>query len=179
MPTTEENKYAPTTWGGSTGEDLTVPSGQLCKVRRPGPTALINEGVLHSMDQLTAIVDAYVTEVEGKPKVNVDSLMKQPSKIIEMIHIVDKVVCATVIEPKVHMTPNDSTSRQNGVIYTDMIDIEDRFFIFQFVMGGSNDLKRFREESEELVGDVPAVAEDVHPSLRGHLRKRPASGVEL
>jgi len=170
MPTNEENKYAPTTWGGRTGEDLTVPSGQLCKVRRPGPTALINEGVLHSMDQLTAIVDSYVTQVEGKPKVNVDELMKQPSKITEMFHIVDRVVCATVLEPKVEMTPNDSTARKPGVIYTDMIDIEDRFFIFQFVLGGSNDLKSFRKESEALVGDVSDVAADGYPPKRRDLR---------
>ena len=172
MPSTETSKYAPTVWGGDSGEDLTVPSGQLCKVRRPGPTALINEGVLHSMDQLSGIVDTYVRAVEGKPQINVDDLMKDPNKIIEMIHIVDRVVCATVIEPKVAMTPNDQTSRQTGVIYADMIDLEDRFFIFHFVLGGSNDLKRFRSESEALVGDVSDGSEDERPTLRSDLRQR-------
>lgn len=171
MPTTNDSKYTPTAWGGNTGEDLTVPSGQLCRVRRPGPTALINEGVLHNLDRLTPIVDSYIDKVEGKPQVNVDKLMQDPSKIEQMIHIVDRVVCAVVIEPKVVMTPNDATSRKDGVIYCDMIDLEDRFFIFQFAVGGSSDLERFRTESTELVGDVSDGAVDERPTLRRDLRQ--------
>ena len=52
------DKYAPTTWGSELGgaEDLTVPSGQTCLVRRPGVQGLMEAGILHDLDTLTAEV---------------------------------------------------------------------------------------------------------------------------
>lgn len=159
-----EDKYLATTWGGE-GEDLTMPSGQLALVRRPGAQNLVAAGIIHSMDSLTAIAEGLIEKAEGgKQKVDAAAVMKNPEKIVEMLHVIDKVVCHVVIKPTVTMTPNDRTARKEGVIYADMIDLEDKMFIFNYAVGGTRDVERFRLESSELVGDVGALTEATMPT---------------
>lgn len=161
---TEENKYAATSWGSENGlgglHDLEMPSGQLAQVRRPGPQGLITAGVIQSMDSLTGIVkNDLIPAAEGKPKVDASKVLKDPKALAEMTHMIDKIVCHCVVQPKVEMTPNDVTRRKPGVVYADMIDLTDKVFIMNFGMGGSKDLERFRQESEAAVGGVDSVEE--------------------
>lgn len=156
----QEDRYAATSWG-SGGEDLRMPSGQLAHVRKPGVQGLINAGVLHSLDSLSGIVDGVVKKAEGKvtaEDVDVQALLADPSKLEAMIHVIDRVVCHVVLKPTVHMTPNDVTRRKPGVIYADMIDFEDKMFIFNFAVGGTREVARFREESALPVGGLADVA---------------------
>lgn len=162
-PTPADDKYAATQWGSSVeGQiELTVPSGQLCLVRRPGVEGLLKAGVLHNIDSLTALVnEKHVTRVKGKKgkdkgaEIDIMSLMKDQKGLENVLHTVDRVVCHTVIKPHVEMTPNDVTRRKDGVVYTDMIDLMDKMFIFQFVVGGTRDLESFRGEFGTAVGDM-------------------------
>jgi hypothetical protein len=160
-----DSKYAPTTWGGggNVPHDLTVPSGQICLVRRPGLDALMAEGLLGDLDSLTQIVNsAHIERVNGKDTVNAQSMLKDVKSIENVIHLVNKVVCATVVQPPVFMPPNDVTLRKNGVIYADSVDINDKMFIFQYVLGGTADLERFRQQSQDAMGGVEAL-EGVQP----------------
>lgn len=158
-----DDKYAPNSWlaGGIGGtEDLEVPSGQLCLVRRPGLQGLMKAGVLADIDSLTALVDKkHVKPAKGKQKpqeLDIASLMSDPTALDNVLHTVDKVVCHCVVKPEVEMTPNDVTRRKSGVVYADMIDIMDKMFIFNFVVGGTRDLESFRGEFDELVGGLEA-----------------------
>lgn len=156
-------KFAPTQWGSTTGvvEDLQTPSGQWCQVRRPGPQGLIEAGVIHSLDALTGIVqNDLIPSAEGKPKADVKKVMADPEALASMIHVADRVVCHVVLQPKVEMTPSDVTRRKPGVIYADMIDLTDKMFIMNYAMGGTRDLERFRQESEEAVGGLDTVEAD-------------------
>lgn len=157
-------KYAASTWGTIGGmEDLEVPSGQLCLVKRPGVQGLIQAGVLHKIDSLTALVQskhinrvqpgAGGASVEG---INVASLMEDPKALDDIMHTVDRVVCHVVVQPPVYMTPNDVTNRKPGVIYADMVDLIDKMFIFNYVVGGSSDLETFRSGLDVAVGGVEA-----------------------
>lgn len=163
-----QEKYAATSWGSAAGEfatDLEVPSGQLCRVRRPGVQRLIEAGVISSMDSLSGLVqNVLLPGAEGKPQVDTKKVLENPQAIDSMLHVVDRVVCHTVIAPTVVMAPNDVTSRQDGVIYTDMIDLEDKLFIFQFVVGGTRDLEQFREESSAALGGVHSGEGDEDPA---------------
>lgn len=163
-----DDKYAPTAWGNasdSTGpQDLEMPSGQVALVRKPGLQQLMVEGVLHGVDNLTSLVEKKHVG-KGKPSrsdvINVgQALGGNPEALAEMMHIVDRVVCAVVLRPQVVMAPNDPTRRQRGVIYADSVDVTDKMFIFNWVTGASKDLESFRSESEELVGSL-AVVESV------------------
>lgn len=153
-------KYAPTTWGGggNAPHDLTVPSGQVCLVRRPGLDALMAEGLLGDLDSLTQIVNSkHIERVNGKDSVNAASMLKDAKSVENVLHLVNKVVCATVIQPPVFMPPNDVTLRKQGVVYADSIDINDKMFIFQYVLGGTADLERFRQQSEDALGGVETL----------------------
>lgn len=154
-----EGKYAPTAWGSQIGgaEDLTTPSGQTCLVKRPGVQGLMEAGVIRDMDSLSALVDEkHIKRVNGRPtgEVNVQSLTGDTEGLKNIMHVVDRVVCEVVVQPPVSMAPNDPTSRKQGVVYTDMIDIMDKMFIFQFAVGGTRGLETFREQFESVVGNV-------------------------
>ena len=161
-PPDPNSKYAPTSWGnGGAGsmEDLVVPSGQTCLVRRPGVEGLIKTGVLKNVDSLTAIInEKHIKRVEGKETLDVKSL--DEAAVETIMDTVDKIVAFAVVQPPVFRTPNDVTARRPGVIYTDMIDTMDKMFIFNFVVGGTRDLESFRSEFYELLGTV-ADGEDV------------------
>ena len=178
-----EEKYAPTTWGSGPAinepTDLKVPSGQKCLVQNPGVEGLMKAGVINDIDSLTALVDQkHIKPNDRKAKKGSKAAAKQdaaidreamkkllsdPEKMANMLHVVDRVVCHVVIKPEVRMTPNDPTSRKKGVIYADMIDLTDKMFIFQFVVGGTSNLEQFRGQLGAAVGSVESV-EDVEGS---------------
>ncbi len=158
-------KYAPTVWGsGQVGgaEDLEVPSGQLCLVKRPGVQGLMAAGVLHQADSLSALVDQKHLK-KGKPgeaaEVDPASLIKDGKALDNLMHVVDRVVSHVVVQPPIKMAPNDVTRRKAGQVYTDMVDLVDKMFIFNYAMGGTRDLERFRGELDESLGSVDAVEE--------------------
>lgn len=167
VPEDPTAKYAPDAWlsGGVGGmEDLTVPSGQLCLVRRPGMEGLMKSGVLHNVDSLSQVVnEKHLKRVQGKgdepdtQEINMSSLMSDPQALEEVTYVIDKVVCHCVVKPEVHMTPNDVTRRVQGVVYADMIDLVDKMFIFNFVVGGTRDLESFRGGLGAALGGVEAV----------------------
>jgi hypothetical protein len=162
------SKYQPTAWGSDSAVggavDLTTPSGQTCLVRRPGLQGLMKAGVLHNLDLLSSIVDEKHMKRVGKgakksqeKELDVQSIMNDQHAIDEVLHVMDRVVTHCVVQPQVLMTPNDITNRNPDVIYADMIDLQDKVFIFNFVVGGSRDIARFRRELGESVGGLDAV----------------------
>lgn len=161
MPTYEQNqtedRYAASAWG-SANIDLQMPSGQLALVRKPGVEQLIAAGIINDLDSLSAIAAGLVSKAEGRPQAAQD-VVADSTKLASIIHLVDRVICHTVVKPVVHMTPNDQTRRDPQKIYTDMIDLDDKFFIFSYVTGGSTSVADFRAQSQELVGSVDVVEE--------------------
>jgi hypothetical protein len=184
MPPTD--KYAPTAWGQLYLHDLEVPSGQLCQVRRPGVEGLMRENVLPRIDRLTDLVDKkHVRRVrEGKQisdSIDLASLAADQDQLLELLSIADRVVEAIVVQPlilrpvvrgehgelmldadgkEIMLQPAD---RQPGVVYTDYIDANDRMFIFNYAVGGSADLERFRQQSAKLIGSL-GTGEDMEPA---------------
>ena len=172
-PKTEaEDKYAAGAWGSSQFggvQDLEVPSGQMCLVKRPGVEGLLREGVLRDIDSFTALVNTEHIEKKGKKAGKpadstqaVAKLMQDPEKVANMMHTIDRVITHVVIKPRVEMTPNDPTRRKKDIVYADQIDINDKMFIFNFVVGGSRDIERFLEERDSALGnlDVGEAVED-------------------
>lgn len=160
------SRYAPSAWGSAAAyTDLTCPSGQLCQVRRPGLEGLMREGILNQLDVLTPLIEQHRDKVKGKKAtkasdVDVSALLADPDKMANVLHLLDRVTVHCVVQPAIEMTPNDPTRRQPGVIYADMVDMEDKTFILNFALGGSSDLERFRVESAGAVGGVLAAEED-------------------
>lgn len=148
---------------------LTVPSGAEIEVTRPGLQGLIKAGILESFDSLTAIVQGEVIpKAEGQPVIDVSTvraLTKDPEKVKSITDMMDKIVMYVVADPKlvkpvkidddgneVDLTDEE---RDPDVAYIDYVDDNDKGFIMNYAMGGSQDLHRFREESEAIVAGVP------------------------
>lgn len=139
--------------------ELTLPSGEMCLVTRPGVQGLIKMGVLDSLDSLTALVQKEHIDTNDPKKMQqaVSALVQRPQDLLEGMKIIDKVVCHTVVEPKVFMPPESEEDRDPDAIYADDVDQDDKMFIFQYVVGGTSDIATFREESAKLVGSVPTI----------------------
>jgi len=156
------SKYAPNAWlaGGVGGlEDLQVSSGQLCLVRRPGMQGLIKAGVLRNVDSLSQIVnEKHLKRVDGKAtdEIDMSSLLADDKGMEEVIYVMDKVICHVVVKPEIHMTPNDVTSRVQGVVYADMVDLVDKMAIFNYAVGGTRDMESFRRGLDDVVGSLEA-----------------------
>lgn len=160
MPTShDKKKYAPTVWGGGSSAkdakgpvEVVCPSGQTCLAQRPGLEMMLRSGLLKDYNALAGAVGIKIDAKKNPQKaaknikgsLTMEKLFEKPEMIDNMMRMMDKVVCEVVVEPEVAMAPNDPTSRKDDVIYTDMIDLEDRMFLFNWAMGGSSDLDRFR-----------------------------------
>jgi hypothetical protein len=66
MPAAKNDPYAVTGWGASSATDLPLPSGQLVQVRRVRIEDLIGEGILGSLDLLTADADKHIKRAQGR-----------------------------------------------------------------------------------------------------------------
>lgn len=187
------NKYRATKWGTEPTMDLEVPSGQLCLVRRPGPTGLMKAGILDDLDFLGAIVASeHIPRGEGRPPAEespsskiqdqMRALMADQGNLLKAMDLMDRVIEYVVIEPKIirpiqrgedgkpilvdgKEVALEDEDREPGAVYSDFIDMEDKAFIFQFVAGGTADLATFREEYGKTVGELAAFAGLSNPSV--------------
>lgn len=165
--------------------ELELPSGNTCLAIRPGAQGLIKAGLLDSLDQLTAMVQReQIDPHDPKKQVQsaVNSLAANPKDLLEGLEMVDRAVAFVVKEPAVFLdeaeldadgkplfvvTGQDNAGqpirkpvfkkRDPDKVYADEVDLEDKMFIFQWAVGGTADLARFRQESADLVGNIPTI----------------------
>lgn len=166
-----DDPYALVGWGEASGiggaSDVRCPSGQLALVKRPGVQGLIEAGVLHDVDSLTGLVDQkHLKRVKGgaQPEINAQSLMKDPEQLERVVSVVDKVLVYVVVKPKLHLTyeenehgtrkPIEVGDRKKGLVYTDQVELDDKMFIFNYAVGGTRSLERFRKLSADAVAGV-------------------------
>lgn len=138
-------------------QEVTLPSGETCLAKRPGPELFLTKGMLP--DSLTPIVQQAIQSGRGLPPATTKDLAKDQESILDMLDAVDRVVAEIVVEPKVRYHKEDGRSipesdRDEDFLYTDDVDVNDKMFLFNFAVGGSTDLERFRRELESGVGDV-------------------------
>lgn len=148
-----------------------LPSGGVMRVKRiPMPT-LLASGVFP--DSLASMVSEKIgSEDSKKPKTAVKSAelnevqeaMKDPSKMADIFRSFDRVVVLAAVEPVVHSSerkledgtfetiPDDE--RDDDLLYADEIDLEDKSFLFQYCVGGTEDLEEFREESDTTMASL-------------------------
>lgn len=137
--------------GGTT--HLAVPSGHVALVSNPGLQSFLAQGVIPN--SLMPIVQK---ALQGeKPQQNeVAELIMDPTGIAEMLDFTDRIVLACVVEPALTPAPPKGSERDSSVLYVDEVDLEDKLFIFQWVMGGTRDLEPFREAIAEGLESVPS-----------------------
>ena len=150
-------------WKRNKGEELELPSGNVALVKRPGPQTLLSKGILP--DTLMPIVQQAIRSGKGLKTEDLD--LKDPQTLLEMLDAMDRLLVEVVVEPKVayHKELVDEEwveipegERDAETIYTDEVDEEDEMFVFQYAVGGTRDLERFRSEQAAHLGDISDVA---------------------
>jgi len=186
------------TWKRERGEDLELPSGNVALVKRPGPQALLSEGILP--DTLMPIVQQAISKGKGLRPQDMKKALEDPAKVADMLDSMDRLMVQVVIEPKVayhkcrklvdmggatagpahdewvsipeHMRDGETECENCGkvhpatddFIYADDVDMEDKMFIFNYAVGGTRDLERFRSEHAARVGDLSDGSGDEDPT---------------
>lgn len=144
---------------GQAGKVMRLPSGQVVRARRVELKTFLRQGQIPN--GLLSIVQGAIDK--GKTQ-DAQALMAGANidldKVAEMYEMVDMVVQAVVIEPKIHPLPTHSddgveltteeeikAAKKDDLVYTDDIDDESKMFLFQYSTGGTDDVATFREEA--------------------------------
>lgn len=162
------NVWASTPATGSE-EEVTTPLGQTCRAKRMSIEAMIAAGLLAEADAITAMVSKHIKKVRPggkKPKktddpgdsIDVPSLMKDPKAVTEMITMLDRLIPHIVVSPVVRLHYTEQTvgkttvtktipveDREEGIVYTDQIGLEDKMWLFDWSAGGLNSMLAFRQ----------------------------------
>lgn len=168
------NDFTPNSvWASSApagiSEELTLPSGQTCLATRLGIEGLLSAGILTEADSLTATVTAHTRKVKGgkgpdHTKLDEQSLLRDPTALKSIIGLADKALPIIVQSPSVMLhyvtDPDGSTrmltaeERKPGQVYTDMVELGDKMFLFDWAVGGLVAMTNFRQDSGSDVGGV-------------------------
>lgn len=146
---------------------LQVPSGNVCLVHVAGMESFISRGIVPNA--LMPIVTRAVKDGKGIGEDEAKAMVS-PENIVDMMQFSDNVVCDVVIEPKVNsvaerkailadesLSPDEKAKRINSMLFVDEVDLADKMFIFQYVVGGTRDLETFRQQSTIAVANLAAV----------------------
>lgn len=168
-------------------ESLRLPSGNVALVRRVGPEAFMEQGIMP--DALAPIVQKAIHDKKGLPPKALDKVVEKPEMMGQMVEMMDRICVYAVIEPVVKMPPGcticgeqdnvksaalheDETlvdyhlfteaPRDVEALYVDEVDLTDKIFIMNYCVGGTSDLERFRGEHRAAVGSM-----DAQPGVEG------------
>lgn len=152
--------------------ELKLPSGKVCLVRRAGIEMFLKQGevpnpLMEKVGQL--ITKAQELGKAGAPGPGVKdedldaftkSIMENPSQINDLFDMVDMATVQIVVEPKVSpvadrlaieadesLSDHEKREKIDSQLWVDEVDLEDKMFIFQYAVGGSKDIERFRLET--------------------------------
>lgn len=158
--------------GGNKGIDVELPSGNVAKIKPIAITKLVEMDIFP--DSLEQIISQKTT-VDGKDDIKakapddaeVRKAISTPKDLTKLMQSVDRITAMAVLEPPVLLglqnaeTDPDKPAkwedipegdRDEDALYTDEVDLEDKMFIFQFCVGGTSDLERFREQFGKSLG---------------------------
>lgn len=138
-------------------KELELPSGNVALVKRVPMDQLIARGSIPN--SLLGIVEEEVnnnsgknpgsTSAEEQAKKAATLLDKDPSALADIFSFADQVVLECVVQPVI--TLREPGEANPEVLYLDEVALDDKMFIFNWAVGGTTDLSRFREESTSIM----------------------------
>lgn len=151
-----EDPYAATSWGKPVEQDLTCPSGQLCRVRKVDVIDLLGDGMLNNADFLSSIANQLTP---GSDKKAAGVIAENAKNMEGFKEVMRKVVTRIVLKPKLHMPPEDDNDRVDGLVYIDTVNLTDQIHIFNWAITGkeAEELQQFRQPTGQSVGDVETI----------------------
>lgn len=142
----------------SKGFEQELPSGNVVIMRVPGLPTLLSEGLLP--DSLTSIIQSQINDRSGAKASNPGMDVSTPEELASMFDAFDKVFARCVVEPEVEFYRDSQGNsipdedRNDEIVYTDEVDLDDKIFVFNVVSGGTKDLEKFRSEFSAGMDDI-------------------------
>lgn len=163
MPSTRKKVTTVTAWkAAAKGTEVEVPSGNVALLRRVDPRIFMKTGRIPN--SLLKIVNQAISGKEPDLDKLAEEVGEDPTMLIDMMTMMDDICVEAVVQPKVSPVPPGGEERDDSVLYVDEVDMDDKMFIFNWAVGGSSDLERFRQEQGTMLGRVRAVAGDGSPA---------------
>lgn len=153
-----------------------LPSGNICKAINKGFDAMLKGGRIPN--SLMPIINAALLEGENRKAADTaKTLLESPDQLAAAISFANTCVVECVVEPKILPVPKrlkdpDETTGDDevyeeipieereeplhGELWVDETSLDDRLFIMNWVLGGTQDIERFRQEQAAIVDDVHA-----------------------
>jgi len=149
-------------WKKDTGPlPLEVPSGNTCLVRQKPLTACLKAGLVPN--PMLALVKRSIQTGQGFETEDLSD-----DQILALITLIDNVVMACTVEPKVYPEPEQDGDRDDERLYVDEVSFPDKYAIYAYAISGVKEVAPFRGEQTgdvERIHDgedipVPAVSAD-------------------
>lgn len=152
---------------------LDVPSGNVALVRPVGMQVFLEAGTIpNSLEKM--IRDA-IASSDGKVVLPNPVDWKQ-EQVDDILNLLDAVTCYCVVQPQVSpvpfwaeedhieercskeqvgdIIPIGDPNRDENLLYVDEVDLDDKFMILQFAVGGTRSLEKFREQQSEVMATL-------------------------
>jgi len=150
-------------WKKKQSKPLELPSGNRARVRGGSMQFFLTAGFIPN--SLKSMIQKAISEVDlhGGKSVELDDgsmadILNDEAKLQELMDLYDKVAIYCFQEPKLHPVPPEEEERDEDLLYVDEVDFEDKVFVFNYAVGGTRDLERFREQQNTHVESVRAGA---------------------
>jgi hypothetical protein len=127
---------------------------QVVLIRRLDMGDLLKLGIAEELDFMSKSLLA--DEHPGKPKEAVTSAVMKGENFGKMETMINAVVVAGVVKPKIQHVPEHDAARQPGQTYVDSVPFSDRIELFSVIFD-SEGLSTFQQEQEDSVGNVADV----------------------
>lgn len=154
-------------WGQQKGlKILELPSGSRVQIKEVDVPELIKLGALDLVDTFTQ--EALPEDQSKKKKKKIqdnfaEDISKNKEKMSTMIDVVDRIVVASIVKPKVHFL-EEGAEPEEGKYYVNFVAFEDKIFIFEKAVASLGDFLADSSGQTENVADLADVKNVELPS---------------
>lgn len=136
---------------------LRLPSGNVCEAVNKGLQVFVEAGKIPNA-LMPIVASAMKGDGKGKlGKEDIDAIAEDPQQLAEIFQLTNTIVVECVTSPVIQPKPEPGEVRNPEFLYVDELDMEDKMFVMNWVVGGTRDVERFRQEQAALVGDLPGL----------------------
>ena len=165
---TPGDHQAPTPASGwkKSGAILTLPSGNVMRLKNPGIMELAHQGLIPN-----ALMATIMTSISKGTTPTNENIM-EGLDVQDMFDMMANAIIAMAVDPEILPVPEAGERRDPELLYIDEVDEADKMFIWQWATGGTADVEQFRHESGELLATLSGQQAVAQEPKRTASRKR-------
>ena len=140
---------------------LTLPSGLSMTCRRVSIQDYIRTGSGDVYNPLLSIVGEALEKgsmIDVNKALVTDDGGVEMDKLTDMYDMIEGMVVAMAVSPEVHPLPEEGEEKDDNLLYVNEVDDEDKMFLFQWAIGGTDDVATFHLEANQALDDLAKVA---------------------